>query len=87
MDLLFLFVTFVTLCNNVSDMANKDFGALRLTRPVLEDLKDLKVAFESCYLERMTNDQFIGHLIAAVEDGDPGVWDNYVKILAKREEK
>lgn len=69
------------------NMADKDFGALRLTRPVLEDLKVLKVAFESCYLERMTNDEFIRRLIASVEDSEPGVWDNYIKILAKRKEK
>ena len=62
------------------------FGALRLKKDTLDKLRDLKVAFEACYLESMTFDRFVEQLISSVEDGDVAVWETYCKIQQKREE-
>lgn len=56
------------------------FGTLRLKRGTLEKVKHLKIAFESTYRKEMTNDEFVGQLIAAVEEGDIAVWEKYCEI-------
>lgn len=68
-------------------MGEKVYGSLRLTKEMLEELKDLKLAFESCYMERLTFDEFMRKLIAAVEDGEPGVWETFEIIRQKKFEK
>lgn len=56
------------------------FGALRLKNGTLERMKRLKIAFESTYGKEMTNDEFVGELIAAVEEGDMAVWARFCEI-------
>ena len=56
------------------------FGALRLKNGTLERMKHLKIAFESIYRKEMTNDEFVGQLIAAVEEGDMAVWKRFCEI-------
>lgn len=62
----------------------KRYGGLRLGEATLERLKDMRLAFESSYMERMTNDLFIERLIACVEEAEPAVWENYCKIGERR---
>lgn len=56
------------------------FGALRLKRETLKELSDMKKAFEISYQKEMSNDEFIRQLMAAVEGGDPAVWDAYCSL-------
>lgn len=37
--------------------------------------RDMKEAFESSYGKKMTGDEFAGHLIAVVEEGEVAVWE------------
>ena len=46
----------------------------------LDRMKRLKIAFESTYGKEMTNDEFVGQLIAAVEEGDMAVWARFCEI-------
>ena len=62
-----------------------EFRALRLKQETLRKLKDIRFAFESSYLERITNDELIARLISCVEAGDPSVWENYCLIEQKRD--
>ena len=63
------------------------FGNFRLRQENIEKLKDLRLAFESSYARRMTNDEFIEKLIASVEGSEPAVWEAFGKIALKREEE
>lgn len=56
------------------------FGTLRLKKGTLEKVKHLKIAFESTYRKEMTNDEFVGQLIAAVEEGDIAVWERFCEL-------
>ncbi len=56
------------------------FGSLRLKWDTLERMKHLKIAFEGTYGKEMTNDEFVGQLIAAVEEGDMAVWERFCEI-------
>lgn len=62
------------------------FGALRLKRETLKELSDMKRAFEICYQKEMSNDEFIRQLMAAVEGGDPAVWEGYCRLRDLTEE-
>ena len=42
-------------------------------------LRDMKESFESSYGRRMTDDEFAGHLMAAVEEGDVAVWEIFCR--------
>lgn len=55
------------------------FSAFRLRKESVKLLQELKDAFEISYGHDMTNDEFIEHLTAAVEGGEPGVWEIYCK--------
>lgn len=68
-------------------MAEKTvFGSLRLPKECLNDLKDVRLAFESCYMQRLTNEELVGKLIACIEDAEPAVWEAYCRIVDKRNE-
>lgn len=47
--------------------------------------KDLRTAFESCYLHRFTFDDFMEKLRACVKDADPAVWEKYCEIQQMKE--
>ena len=66
-------------------MEKKEYGGLRLSREVLSKLSDVKLAFEVCYVKRMTNDEMVSRLIACIEDAEPGVWETYLEIARKKE--
>lgn len=69
-------------------MAEKvKYGSIRLPEPVVDDLKDVRLAFESCYLRRFTNEDLMHKLIACIEDAEPAVWETYCKIVVKRDEE
>lgn len=57
------------------------YGNFRLRQENIDRLKDMRLAFESCYAHRMTNDEFIDKLIASVEGSEPAVWDKYCSIV------
>jgi len=63
------------------------YGNFRLRQEIIEKLKDMRLAFESSYGRRMTNDEFIEKLIASVEGSEPAVWEAYCKIILKRGEE
>lgn len=66
-------------------MAEKvKYGSIRLPEPVVDDLKDVRLAFESCYLQRLTNEELMHKLIACIEDAEPAVWEAYCRIVMKR---
>lgn len=82
-----LFVTFVTLCNIVGmekEEKKIEYGALRLKKDTIEYLKDVKLAFESSYLQRFTFDEFARRLVACVEDAEPAVWEALGLITGKK---
>lgn len=78
------FVTFVAITNNHMEKEKSAFGSLRLKWDTLERMKHLKIAFESTYGKEMTNDEFVGQLIAAVEEGDMAVWARFCEIEVGR---
>lgn len=63
-----------------------EFRSLRVKQATIQRLNDLRFAFESSYLERMTYDKLIGRLIDCVEAGDPNVWENFCVIEHKKSE-
>lgn len=74
---------FCHICSNHKKHMEKEmslFGALRLKWDTLKRVKHLKIAFESTYGKEMTNDEFVGQLIAAVEEGDMAVWERFCDI-------
>ena len=62
----------------------KDYRSFRLSKEMIATLKDIRFAFEACYLEKLSNDQLVQKLIDCIEDGDPGVWENYCRIREKK---
>ncbi len=74
------FVTFVTINFSIMEKDKTAFGALRLKNGTLDRMRHLKIAFEGTYKKEMTNDEFIGHLIASVEDGDIAVWERFCEL-------
>ena len=63
----------------------KEFGNFRLSLENIARLRDMRLAFESSYGRRMSNDEFINKLLASVEAGEPAVWEEYGRIVLKRE--
>lgn len=61
------------------------YRSLRVKADTLETLQDVKLAFESAYLSRMTNDELVGKLVACIEDAEPAVWESYCLIRQKKE--
>ena len=79
-----MFRKFVYLCGIhiiSTRMADKKslFSAFRLKKDSVKLLQDMKEAFAYSYGHEMTNDEFIEHLVASVEGGEPGVWEIYCK--------
>lgn len=66
-------------------MGQSKYGNFRLSKATIEMLSDLKLAFEVCYVKRLTNDEFIQKLVDCVEDGDCGVYDTYQEIIEKKQ--
>jgi len=65
-----------------------EYGSLRIKLTTIEFLKGMKEAFDASYSKKFTMDEFINQMAAAVEDGDPGVWDIYcTKQIQKHELK
>ena len=65
----------------------QEFGSLRLKPETLEKLRDVKLAFETSYLVRVTNDDLIRKLIGCIEDAEPAVWENLCLIREKKEKE
>lgn len=66
-------------------MAKSDeYSSLRLPRVMIEQLKDVRLAFEANYMKRLTNEEFIEKLIACIDDAEPAVWETYCRIVQKR---
>lgn len=63
-----------------------DYGTLRIKPETIEFLKELKEAFDASYGKKFTMDEFIKQMAAAVEDGDPGVWEIYCTQQAQKDE-
>lgn len=63
-----------------------DFGTLRLKRDTIEFLKEMKQAFDASYGKKFTMDEYVRQMAAAVEDGDPGVWEIYCTQQAQKNE-
>ena len=63
-----------------------DYGTLRLKRDTIEFLKEMKEAFEASYGKKFTMDEYVRQMAAAVEDGDPGVWEIYCTQQTQKEE-
>lgn len=57
-----------------------EYTAFRLKKEAFRELSDMKKAFEISYQKEMSNDEFIRQLMAAVEGGDPAVWDAYCSL-------
>lgn len=55
------------------------FSAFRLRKESVKLLQEMKGVFEISYGHDMTNDEFIQHLVASVEGGEPGVWEIYCR--------
>ncbi len=62
-----------------------EYGALRLKKDTIECLKDVKLAFESSYLQRFTYDEFVRKLVECIEDAEPAVWETYCQVVEKKE--
>lgn len=63
-----------------------EYTALRLKKDAFRELSDMKKAFEISYQKEMSNDEFIRQLMAAVEGGDPAVWEGYCRLREVAEE-
>lgn len=63
-----------------------EYTALRLKKEAFRELSDMKKAFEISYQKEMSNDEFIRQLMAAVEGGDPAVWEGYCRLREVAEE-
>ena len=64
-----------------------DYSSLRLPKATVEELKDVRLAFEANYMKRLTNEELMAKLIACIEDAEPSVWETYCKIVSKRDEE
>ena len=64
-----------------------DYSSLRLPKATVEELKDVRLAFEANYMTRLTNDELMAKLVACIEDAEPAVWETYCKIVSKRDEE
>lgn len=62
------------------------YGALRIKPETIEFLRGLKNAFDASYGKKFTMDEFVRQMAAAIEDGDPGVWEIYCTQQAQKEE-
>lgn len=60
---------------------------MRLPRTTVEELKDVRLAFEATYIRRFTNEELMDKLVACVEEAEPAVWETYCRIVAKRDEE
>ena len=60
-----------------------EYGAFRLKKDTVDNLRVLKKAFELSYGEDFTNDEFIQQMAAAVEEGDEAVWEIYCELNSK----
>lgn len=68
-------------------MARSDnYSSLRLPKTTVEELKDVRLAFEANCMKRLTNEELIVKLIACIKDAEPAVWETYCKIVQKRDE-
>lgn len=63
-----------------STMIPNSYFSIRFAGDIMSWAKDLRTAFESCYLHRFTFDDFMEKLRACVEDADPAVWEKYCEI-------
>lgn len=77
-----------TFVANVKTMAKpEEYTSLRLPKATVEELKDVRLAFEANYMKRLTNEELMAKLIACIEDAEPAVWETYCKIVLKRDEE
>lgn len=65
----------------------EEYTSLRLPKATVEELKDVRLAFEANYMKRLTNEELMSKLIACIEDAEPAVWETYCKIVLKRDEE
>ena len=61
-----------------------EFGGLRLKYETIENLKDLKNAFEESYETRLTMDMFMEKLISCCSTSEPEIWDLYQTITEQK---
>lgn len=64
----------------------EEYSSLRLPKTTVEELKDVRLAFEANYMKRLTNEELMAKLIACIEDAEPAVWETYCRILSKKQE-
>ena len=86
MENMFAFVTFVTLLNRCvmeKEGVKQQYSSLRVKPETLDSIQDVKLAFESTYLCRFTNDELVKKLVECIEDAEPAVWNNYLLIKEK----
>lgn len=65
----------------------EEYTSLRLPKATVEELKDVRLAFEANYMKRLTNEELMAKLIACIEEAEPAVWETYCKIVLKRDEE
>lgn len=66
---------------------SEEYSSLRLPKTTVEELKDVRLAFEANYMRRLTNEELMSKLIACIEDAEPAVWETYCRIVSKRDEE
>ena len=52
-----------------------NYRSLRLKEDTLENLRDLREAYEITYGKTFTYDEFVQQMAASIEEGDPAVWE------------
>lgn len=63
-----------------------NYRSLRLKEDTLDNLRDLREAFEITYGKSFTYDEFVQQMAASIEDGDPAVWEVFCLRKEQRAE-
>ena len=58
-------------------MTKNTFSAYRLKKESISRLQQIKIAYEAVADKKVTNDEFVAHLINCLESSDPKVMDYY----------
>lgn len=67
-------------------MEKNTFSAYRLKKESIGRLQQIKIAYEAVYERKMTNDEFINHLVDCIDDGDLAVWEYYCQTQTLKSE-
>lgn len=85
LNVLHLCNIFFMFAEKAITMAPKRYVSIRLTEDTMSWVKDLRTAFESCYLHRFSFDEFLEKLRDCVEDAEPGVWEMFCQTQQIKE--